>query len=90
VLNKSVGGAGGTGGTARIGGEGGEGGGLRLDLDPSERCRIGNISGEHLHPASNYCLQSVGGIGGTGGVGVEIGGKGGTGKGPVIRASRTQ
>ncbi|KAJ7325584.1 hypothetical protein DFH08DRAFT_817255 [Mycena albidolilacea] len=70
-----VGGVGGTGGTARIGGEGGEGGGPRLDLDPSERCRIANISG---------------GTGGTGGVGVEVGGKGGTGKGPVIRASRTR
>jgi hypothetical protein len=85
-----VGGVGGTRGTARIGGEGGEGGGPRLDLDPSERYRIGNVSGEYLHPASNYCLQSVGGTGGTGGVGVEVGGKGGTGKGPVIRTSRTR
>ncbi|KAJ7819171.1 hypothetical protein B0H14DRAFT_3147550 [Mycena olivaceomarginata] len=57
------------GGHGHIGGEGGEGGGPQLEMDPDERYRIGNISG---------------GTGGTGGNGIEVGGKGGTGKGPVI------
>jgi hypothetical protein len=34
------------GGYARIGGEGGEGEGPQLEMDPDERYRIGNISGE--------------------------------------------
>ncbi|KAJ7819175.1 hypothetical protein B0H14DRAFT_3876755 [Mycena olivaceomarginata] len=55
------------------GGEGGEGGGPQLELDPDERYRIGNISG---------------GTGGTGGNGIEVGGKGGTGKGPVTSMLR--
>jgi hypothetical protein len=50
IQKKSVGGFGGTGGTARIGGEGGEGEGPQLEMDPYQRYRIGNISGEyHLH-----------------------------------------
>ncbi|KAJ7797620.1 hypothetical protein B0H14DRAFT_3157380 [Mycena olivaceomarginata] len=72
VAGGVTGGSGGTGGDARIGGEGGEGDGPRLDLDPNERYKIGNISG---------------GAGGTGGVGIEVGGKGGTGKGPVISSA---
>ncbi|KAJ7792557.1 hypothetical protein B0H14DRAFT_2623708 [Mycena olivaceomarginata] len=48
----------------------------RLDLDSHERYKIDNIS------AVSH-IQS-GGAGGTGGVGIEVGGKGGTGKGPVI------
>ncbi|KAJ7325590.1 hypothetical protein DFH08DRAFT_817264 [Mycena albidolilacea] len=85
-----TGGIGGTGDTAHIGGEGGEGGGPQLDLDPNERYRVSNVSGEYLHHdfGSNCCLQSVGGTGGTGGVGVEVGGKGGKGMGPVISALR--
>ncbi|KAJ7873100.1 hypothetical protein B0H14DRAFT_2569930 [Mycena olivaceomarginata] len=81
---------GGTGGTAHIGGEGGEGGGPQLDLDPNERYRISNVSSEYLHHdlGSNRCLQPAGGTGGIGGVGVEVGGKGGTGMGPVISTLR--
>ncbi|KAJ7873095.1 hypothetical protein B0H14DRAFT_152347 [Mycena olivaceomarginata] len=69
VLGDVKGGFGGAGGFSRIGGEGGEGGGPRLEMDPNERYRIGNISG---------------GEGGTGGEGIEVGGRGGAGKGPVI------
>ncbi|KAJ7352706.1 hypothetical protein DFH08DRAFT_957488 [Mycena albidolilacea] len=69
VSGNVTGGIGGTGGIAQTGGEGGKGQGPRLDLEPNEHYRIGNISG---------------GTGGAGGIGIEIGGKGGTGEGPVI------
>ncbi|KAJ7266814.1 hypothetical protein C8J57DRAFT_1329090 [Mycena rebaudengoi] len=68
-MGNITGGIGGTGGHARIGGYGGEGEGPQLEMDPAARCKIGNVSG---------------GTGGTGGTGIEIGGKGGTGKAPVI------
>ncbi|KAJ7147253.1 hypothetical protein C8R46DRAFT_1359787 [Mycena filopes] len=68
-----TGGFGGAGGQGRMGGEGGEGCGPELDIDPDERLKVGNISG---------------GQGGTGGLGQEVGGKGGIGRGPVINVSR--
>ncbi|KAJ7166595.1 hypothetical protein C8R46DRAFT_1219004 [Mycena filopes] len=68
-----TGGFGGAGGPGRMGGEGGEGCGPELDIDPDERLKVGNISG---------------GQGGTGGIGQEVGGKGGIGRGPVINVSR--
>ncbi|KAJ7819166.1 hypothetical protein B0H14DRAFT_3876751 [Mycena olivaceomarginata] len=73
VLGDLKGESGSPGGHGHIGGEGGEGGGPRLEMDPNERYRIGNISG---------------GTGGTGGNGIEVGGKGGAGKGPVISMLR--
>jgi hypothetical protein len=79
-----VGGIGGTGSTAHTGGEGGKGQGPRLDLDPNEDYRIGNISGDHPFCYTSCCSQAAGGTGGAGGIGIEIGGKGGTGEGPVI------
>ncbi|KAJ7875267.1 hypothetical protein B0H14DRAFT_3859485 [Mycena olivaceomarginata] len=75
VLGDVKGGFGGAGGFSRIGGEGGEGGGPQLEMDPNERYRIGNISG---------------GEGGTGGEGIEVGGRGGAGKGPVIGMWRSR
>ncbi|KAJ7479179.1 hypothetical protein FB451DRAFT_1240838 [Mycena latifolia] len=67
------GGLGGTGGTGHIGGQGGEGEGPKLEMSIDERWKLGNI---------------YGGTGGTGGDGVEVGGKGGTGKAPVLRILR--
>ncbi|KAJ7097439.1 hypothetical protein C8R44DRAFT_812238 [Mycena epipterygia] len=64
------GGLGATGSSDVIGGEGCEGEGPQLELTVDEIRKISNISG---------------GTGGTGGKGDEIGGKGGTGKAPVIR-----
>ncbi|KAJ7113619.1 hypothetical protein C8R44DRAFT_741201 [Mycena epipterygia] len=69
-LDNITGGLGGTGGNAKISGEESEGEGPQLELSPNECWKIGNVSG---------------GTGGTGGDGIEIGGKGGTGKAPVIR-----
>ncbi|KAF7345054.1 hypothetical protein MVEN_01668500 [Mycena venus] len=69
VLGDVRGGLGGAGENARNGGEGGEGEAPKLAIGPDERYEVGNI---------------FGGTGGTGGVGFEVGGKGGTGKGPVI------
>ncbi|KAJ7278176.1 hypothetical protein C8J57DRAFT_1306090 [Mycena rebaudengoi] len=68
----SEGGLGGPGGEAFTGGEGGDGDGPILDIDPSGRWKIGNISG------------------GNGGKGIDVGGKGGTGKAPVISALRNR
>ncbi|KAF7377584.1 hypothetical protein MSAN_00181100 [Mycena sanguinolenta] len=71
VFGNITGGTGGAGGNGRVGGDGGEGEGPQLDIDPNARWKIGDISG---------------GTGGAAGSGVEVGGKGGTGKGPVIRS----
>ncbi|KAJ7094100.1 hypothetical protein C8R44DRAFT_386209 [Mycena epipterygia] len=68
------GGVGGTGGRGRIGGEGGHGEGPNLVTTPDYHWKIGNISG---------------GIGGIGGEGIDVGGRGGTGKAPVISILRT-
>ncbi|KAJ7793827.1 hypothetical protein B0H14DRAFT_3558892 [Mycena olivaceomarginata] len=73
ILDDVTGGIGGTGGESRIGGEGGEGSGPQLEIDPDEGYRIGKISG---------------GTGGTGGKGIEVGGRGGTGRAPVINILR--
>ena len=84
-----VGGLGGTGGNARTGGEGGDGEGPKLDINPDERWKVGNISGKLKSASlSSHCLHLVGGTGGTGGIGIEVGGKGGTGKAPVITILR--
>ncbi|KAJ7502692.1 hypothetical protein B0H11DRAFT_2188470 [Mycena galericulata] len=72
-MGNITGGLGGTGGHARTGGQGGEGDGPQLDISAQERWKIGDISG---------------GTGGGGGTGIDVGGKGGTGKAPVIRISR--
>ncbi|KAJ7932047.1 hypothetical protein B0H13DRAFT_1857463 [Mycena leptocephala] len=66
------GGFGGNGGNAHIGGDGGDGEGPKVDIDPNAARKM-NVSG---------------GTGGNGGNGVEVGGKGGTGKAPVIRFQR--
>ncbi|KAJ7819203.1 hypothetical protein B0H14DRAFT_2600804 [Mycena olivaceomarginata] len=52
---------------------GGQGSGPQLEIDPDEGYRIGKISG---------------GTGGTGGKGIEVGGRGGTGRAPVINILR--
>ncbi|KAJ7154896.1 hypothetical protein C8R43DRAFT_1126283 [Mycena crocata] len=72
-LSNVTGGTGGPGGYAHMGGEGGEGEGPILDLGYDEHWKIGHVSG---------------GIGGTGGTGVEVGGKGGTGRAPVFKIVR--
>ncbi|KAJ6537366.1 hypothetical protein DFH09DRAFT_1178067 [Mycena vulgaris] len=68
------GGLGSARGSARIGGEGGEGKGPKVEMSPEEHWKMGNI---------------YGGTGGTGEEGVEVGGKRGTSKAPVIRVLRT-
>ena len=83
-----VGGLGSPGANARIGGQGGDGEGPKLDMKPDERWKVGNISGKYLHSYSSRCLHLVGGTGGSGGIGAEVGGKGGTGKAPVISVLR--
>ncbi|KAF8144984.1 hypothetical protein K438DRAFT_2028935 [Mycena galopus ATCC 62051] len=75
VMGDITGGVGAVGGPGAVGGEGDEGGGPQLEMDPDKRYQIGNVSG---------------GKGGAGGVGVEVGGKGGTGKGPVISMRRSR
>ncbi|KAJ6455357.1 hypothetical protein C8R45DRAFT_1036104 [Mycena sanguinolenta] len=74
VVGDITGGHGGPGGFGRVGGEGGDGEGPQVDIDLDEY-KIGNIAG---------------GTGGTGGPGIEVGGKGGIGKAPVIVLRRTK
>ncbi|KAJ7352710.1 hypothetical protein DFH08DRAFT_991713 [Mycena albidolilacea] len=50
--------------------------------------KIGNVSGEYPLFYPGCCSRAVGGTGGADGIGFETGGKGGTGKGPVISAGR--
>ncbi|KAJ7131566.1 hypothetical protein C8R43DRAFT_957062 [Mycena crocata] len=69
------GGVGGTGGKAWIGGEGGDGEGPRVEMRPGEHWKVEKISG---------------GTGGGGGMGIDTGGKGGTGKAPELGVRRTQ
>jgi hypothetical protein len=76
------------GGDARIGGQGGDGEGPLLEIASKDNWKIGSISGEFDISRMDLCLQLVGGIGGPGGKGIEIGGKGGTGKAPVISSLR--
>ncbi|KAJ7455888.1 hypothetical protein FB451DRAFT_1373144 [Mycena latifolia] len=66
-------GLGGMGGSGRLGGEGGEGEGPELEMTLDENWKVGDI---------------FGGTGGTGGAGIDVGGKGGSGKAPIIRALR--
>ncbi|KAJ7113617.1 hypothetical protein C8R44DRAFT_796795 [Mycena epipterygia] len=82
-----TGGLGGPGGRGRTGGQGGDGEGPQLAIRTDELQKLGNVSGEFLFGTLQLCLLVVGGTGGTGGEGIEIGGKGGTGKAPVISFS---
>jgi hypothetical protein len=53
-------------------------------MDPNEKYKVGNVSGEYPLLYPSCCSRAVGGTGGADGIGFESGGKGGTGKGPVI------